>query len=157
MNKVEKSWNTTAFDLEEDYVILQLILFTMRKCQTVTVTNGNVNYSGSCQLLDELGSESGRLWRATAKAGAAAPRVHLEQSKHTTAAGHTCAPAQHTPGQGLQPHLQHNVHRTFLTEHTHHTVCIPAPSHWGATEHSTGEAAAGTRAAVANVNAPNPT
>lgn len=71
----------------------------MWKCQTVTVTNGNVNYSSSSQLFNELGSESSRLRRATAKAGPAAPRVNLEQSNHRTAAGHTCATAEQTSSQ----------------------------------------------------------
>lgn len=54
-------------------------------------------------------------------------------------------------------HFQHNLHRTFLTgTHISYSVhSFPQPLRWLATEHSTGEAAAGKQTATVNVNIPN--
>lgn len=54
----------------------------MGKCQTVTVTNRNINYSCSSQFFNQLGSESSCLWRATAKACTTAPCINLKQTKY---------------------------------------------------------------------------
>lgn len=109
----------------------------MRKCQTVTVTNWNINYSCSSQLFNKLRSESSCLRWATAKACPTAPCINLEQTKPQNTSIKLVLLV--TINRTLNNHFHSNYNYIFIKTYillsslkyiSHNLHLFPPATHW---------------------------